>query len=182
MRTYEAMFLMDPTLATDWPVAEAEINRILDRAEAKLLGINNWGERKLAYPMGRWKRGLYALSFFEAAPESIISLERDVQLSEKAIRVLVLRKDKMTPEAVEKALAAEPPSKTPARGDEWNSRPGPRAAGRERVEKKDAAVAVEEKTDTKTDAAPNEADNKESLEKPYAEDADSAGETDTTEA
>ncbi|MBN2561257.1 MAG: 30S ribosomal protein S6 [Phycisphaerae bacterium] len=124
MRTYEAMFLMEPTLATDWPAAEAEINRMLERADAKLLGIKSWGERKLAYPIGHRKRGLYALSFFDAAPDKIPGLERDVQLSEKAVRVLVLRRDNMTPEAIEKVLAAEPPAKTPAR-DDYGFRPRP---------------------------------------------------------
>ncbi len=64
MRIYEAMFLMEPVLASDWPAAEAEVSRLMERADAKLLGIKDWGERKLAYPIGRQKRGLYALSFF----------------------------------------------------------------------------------------------------------------------
>lgn len=132
MKTYEAMFLLDPTLASDWPAAEAEINRLLDRADAKMLGVTSWGERKLAYPMGQWKRGLYALSYFEASPEKIGGLERDVQLSEKTIRILVLRRDQMTREEVDKALAAEPPSKTQARSDEWGGRPGGRGPGFDR--------------------------------------------------
>lgn len=140
MKTYEAMFLLDPTLASDWQAAEAEINRILERAEAKVLGIKNWGERKLAYPIGRWKRGLYALSFFEGVPENIAGVERDVQLSEKAIRVLVLRKDKMTPEAVEEALAAEPPTRVLTRGGDW----GGRAATEESTSKKGSETVKEE--------------------------------------
>ena len=123
MKTYEAMFLMEPVLATDWPSAEAEINRILDRAGAKLLGVKNWGERKLAYPIGHRKRGLYALAYFEAMPDKIASVERDVQLSEKAVRVLVLRREGMTAEAIEKSLAAEPPARMPLRGEEGEGRP-----------------------------------------------------------
>lgn len=123
MRTYEAMFLLDPALATDWPAAEAEVNRILSRAEAKVIGVKNWGERKLAYQIGQHKRGLYVLIFFEASPEKIVGLERDVQLSERALRVLVVRRDEMTPEKIEKALAADPPPRAPVRGEEWGSRP-----------------------------------------------------------
>ncbi len=123
MKTYEAMFLMDPALAANWPDAEAEINRILGRAGGKVLGIANWGERKLAYPIGPHKRGLYALSFFEAEPDQVNALERDVQLSEQAVRLLLIRRDKMTAEMVEKTLSAEPPPKVPARSDEWSARP-----------------------------------------------------------
>ena len=78
MKSYEAMFLMDAALATDWTAAEAEVKRILERASAKVLGLKKWDERKLAYPIGQNKRGLYALAFFEASPEKITGIERDV--------------------------------------------------------------------------------------------------------
>lgn len=122
MKTYEAMFLMDPSLTPNFSAAEAEINRILQRADAKVLGLKNWGERKLAYPIRQLRRGLYVLSYFEAPPEKIVGLERDVQLSEQAVRVLVLGRDRMTREAIDKALAAEPPPKVPVRGEEWGGR------------------------------------------------------------
>lgn len=122
MKTYEAMFLMEPSLVTDLPAAEAEINRILERAQAKVIGLNSWGERKLAYPIRHRKRGLYILSYFESAPDKITGIERDVQLSEKAVRVLVLRREGMTAEAVQKALSAEPPAKVAAR-EEYGFRP-----------------------------------------------------------
>lgn len=146
MKSYEGMFLLDPALASDWPAAEAEVKRVLDRAEAKLLGIKKWDERKLAYPIRRNKRGLYVLTFFEVDAEKIGPLERDCQLSEKILRVLVLRRDRLTPELVEKAMNAAPPPKTPTRGDEWSGPPGaghgggPGGGGRSRT----APVAVEE--------------------------------------
>lgn len=142
MKTYEAMFLMDSNLATDWSSAESEVKRILDRASAKVLGLKNWDERKLATPVRGHKRGLYALSYFEAPPEKIDGIEHDVHLSEKVIRVLILRRDKITPEAIEKALTAAPPPKTSFRGDEWSSRP-PMADREERPER-EAPAAVEE--------------------------------------
>lgn len=132
MKSYEGMFLLDPALASDWPAAEAEVRRVLDRAEAKVLGLKKWDERKLAYPIRRSKRGLYVLTFFEAAPEKISPLERDCQLSEKILRVLVLRKDRLTPEHVEKAMTAAPPPKTPVRGDEWGGPGGGGPGGRGR--------------------------------------------------
>jgi small subunit ribosomal protein S6 len=119
--TDEAMFVMDPASAPNWPTAESEINRILQRAGAKVLGLKNWGERKLAYPIGQHKRGLYVLTYFESTPDKIAGIERDVQLSEQTVRVLVLRRDEMTPELIEKALAAEPPPKVPVR-EEWGAR------------------------------------------------------------
>lgn len=126
MKSYEAMFLMDAALATDWPAAEAEVKRVLERASAKVLGMKKWDDRKLAYSIGPHKRGLYVLAYFEAEPDKITGIERDVQLSEKLVRVLVIRRDRLTPEDVEKAMAAAAPPKTLSRGDEWS------AAGRGR--------------------------------------------------
>lgn len=146
MKRYEAMFLMDANMASDWPSAEAEVKRILDRAGANVLGLKNWDERKLAYSIHQHKRGLYALAFFDAPAEKIAGLERDVQLSEKAVRVLVLRREKLTPETIEKALSAPPPPKTSFRSDEWGSNRG-RPDGRPGDGPPMAAAAVEEAPD-----------------------------------
>lgn len=122
MKNYEGMFLLDPSLAADAAAAEAEIKRILDRAGATLIGLKNWEERKLAYDMGGYKRGLYVLTYFRCDPLKIEGIERDVQLGEKTIRVLIIRRDKMSDEAIAKSLAAGPPPKTFSRGgDEWGA-------------------------------------------------------------
>lgn len=147
MMTYEAMFLMDASLATEWPTAEAEVKRILERAGATIRGLKNWDERKLAQSIRQHKRGLYVLSFFEAPPDKIGGIERDVQLSEKALRVLVLRRENLTPEKIERALTAAPPPKTsPRPGDEWSANRY-RAPGESREAEAATAVAVEEVPD-----------------------------------
>jgi len=149
VRTYEGMFLLDPAMASDFPKAEAEVKRILDRADAEVLGISKWDERKLAYPIRNHKRGLYVLSFFKAAPDKIVGVDRDVKLSEAIIRAMVLAKDGMTPEAVKHALATTPATAKPAsRADDSGNRGrdrGPVAAA-----KPDAAadVGVKKKDDT----------------------------------
>lgn len=146
MKTYEGMFLLDPSLAGDASAAEGEIKRILDRAGATLIGLKNWEERKLAYDMGGHKRGLYVLTYFRCDPLKIDGIERDVQLGEKTIRVLIIRRDKMSDEAIAKSLAAGPPPKTFARGgDEWGGggeRGGDRWGG-ERGGKREKRPAAE---------------------------------------
>ena len=122
MKTYEAMFLMDPALAVDLPAAEAEIRRILDRAEAEVLGLVKWDERRLAYPIRKHKRGLYMLSYFKAAHDRIVDIDRDVRLSETVIRALVLAKEAITAEDIDKALAAAPAAGKPVRTEEPDGR------------------------------------------------------------
>ncbi len=115
MILYEGMFLLDPALASDMEAAEAELTRILTRAGAELVGKRSWDERKLAYPIKKFRRGLYILTYFKADPEKITGLERDVQLSDTVLRVLVLNRETMTDEAVQKSLAADPPKMAPRR-------------------------------------------------------------------
>lgn len=127
MNLYEGMFLLDPALASDWAAAEAEINRLMQRAGAELVGHRSWDERKLAYQIGKFRRGLYVLTYFKAAAEKIASMERDVQLSEKTLRVLILKRDKMTDDDVQKSLAAEPPKA--AKREDREGREGGRERG-----------------------------------------------------
>lgn len=109
MNLYEGMFLLDPALASDWEAAEAEIKRIFDRAGAEMVGHRNWDERKLAYQIGKFRRGQYVLTYFKADAEKIAGIERDVQLSELVLRVLILKREKMSEEDIQKSLAEEPP-------------------------------------------------------------------------
>jgi small subunit ribosomal protein S6 len=134
LNKYEAMFLLDHNAAADWAVGEAEVRRLLDRATAKVLGLKRWDERKLAYEIKRRKRGVYALVYFEAPADKIGDLERDAQISEIILRLLVLRNDDITPELVEKAMNAAPPPRTPERTSVlWS----PRGPGRDRGDRFD---------------------------------------------
>lgn len=104
MNQYEAMFLIDPTFGASFENCEAEIKRLMERAEAELVFCRKWDERRLAYRVNGRKRGVYVLTYFKAKPDKIASLERDVKLSEDLLRVLVLRADDITPEAMERAM------------------------------------------------------------------------------
>ena len=112
MNQYEAMFLFDPTFGASFENCEAEIRRLMTRAEAEVLLCQRWDERRLAYKIKGRKRGVYVLVFFKAPSDKITPLERDAQLSEQILRLLVLRADDLTLEmmqqaAVSRAEAAE---------------------------------------------------------------------------
>jgi len=112
-RLYEGMFLVDTALAAqDWQVILDEVQRIMDRAEAEVVSLKKWDERRLCYDIQKKSRGTYILVYFNCETSKIGGIERDVQLSELITRVLVLRTDRMSPEDLEKltpleAVAAE---------------------------------------------------------------------------
>jgi small subunit ribosomal protein S6 len=91
LKLYEAMFVMDVQTSPDAGTMEAEIRRILGRAETEILICRKWEDRRLAYEIGGCKRGSYWLTYFNAPTDKIAGIERDAQLSEKVLRVLVLR-------------------------------------------------------------------------------------------
>ena len=104
MNLYEGMFLFDPTFGASFENCETEIRRLMDRAEAELVFCRKWDDRRLAYRIKGRKRGVYVLIYFKAKAEKIVPLERDAQLSEDILRLLVLRADDVTPEAMERAM------------------------------------------------------------------------------
>jgi small subunit ribosomal protein S6 len=103
LNQYEAMFVIDPTFGATFEACDQEVRRLMERAEAELLFCRKWDERRLAYKIEGRKRGVYVLTFFRCAGDKIAGLERDVQISEHVLRVLVLRADHMTPDMMEQA-------------------------------------------------------------------------------
>ena len=108
MNTYEAMFLFDTTFGSDFSKVEQEVGRVMERAGAEIVMCRKWDERKLAYEIKGQKRGCYVLTFFRAEPSKIAGIERDAQLSEPVLRVLILRADHMTAEDMEAAYPSRP--------------------------------------------------------------------------
>lgn len=106
-RLYEALFLVDTAVATaDWDGTMKAIERLLERAQADVLSVRKWDEKKLAYPVKKKERGTYLLAYFKAPTSSMAGLERDVQLSETVMRVMVLRGDHLTAEDMQKETPA----------------------------------------------------------------------------
>lgn len=101
LHLYEAMFLLEPSIATDWEAAKGMVQTIMDRASAELLVCRLWDERRLAYPIKKQKRAAYIICYFKADGSSIGGIERDTRLSEHLLRVLVLRADHITDEQLE---------------------------------------------------------------------------------
>lgn len=91
---YEGMFLFNSALIQSSVSAASDVLRqVLDRAEAEIVSMYKWDERKLAYPIKGQKRGLYMLVYFNARGTQIPNIERDVNLSDEILRCMILRGD-----------------------------------------------------------------------------------------
>jgi small subunit ribosomal protein S6 len=106
-KLYEGMFLVDSAeAAQNWDGVNENVKRILERSGAEILSIRKWDERKLAYEIHGKTRGTYILSYFRADGERIRDIEKDVQLSERIMRVLILSAETMNKEDIEKETPA----------------------------------------------------------------------------
>ena len=106
-RKYEAMFLLGAAATADVEKSTTLVRGIIERHGGKLLVLKKWDERKLTYEIKGQKRGLYIISYFTAPGTTISSIERDVNLSEEVLRVLVTDAEHLNQaemDAVDKAV------------------------------------------------------------------------------
>ena len=103
-KLYESMFLFDSTQASDWDAVVKTVETILKRADAEVVSIRNWADRKLAYEINSKTIGTYVLCFFKADGSSVRKIEKDVQLSEQVMRVLILSTEARDDKDIEKDM------------------------------------------------------------------------------
>jgi small subunit ribosomal protein S6 len=105
--TYEGLFLFPHAATARLQDAVDEVKTLLTRAEADLISLRKWDERRLAYEIQGNKRGVYFLAYFSAPPENMQGLERNCNLSENLLRSMVTRADHIKPEHIAAADAQE---------------------------------------------------------------------------
>ncbi|MCH5216076.1 MAG: 30S ribosomal protein S6 [Muribaculaceae bacterium] len=99
MNHYETVFILTPVLS-DAQMKEAVENfkTVLTSAGAEIMNEENWGLRKLAYPIQKKSTGFYTLIEFDANPDVVKKLETAFRRDEKVLRFLTFRLDKYAAE------------------------------------------------------------------------------------
>ncbi len=95
MNNYETVFILTPVLS-DVQVKEAveKFQAILKEAGAKISQSENWGLKKMAYPIQKKSTGFYSLFQFEGAGDVVEQLELAFRRDERVLRFLTTRMDK----------------------------------------------------------------------------------------
>lgn len=100
---YEAVFVLTPVLS------EPQMKETVDKFEKLLtenggaiLGREEWGLKKLAYPIQGKTTGFYSLLQFDVEPDKIATLETEFCRDERVIRFLTTRLDKYAFEYAQK--------------------------------------------------------------------------------
>src|SRR6056297_3009373 len=95
MNRYETVFILTPVLSEEQTKeAVAKYKEFLTNKGAKIIHEENWGLRKLAYPIQKKSTGFYHMLEFEAPGELINELEVTYRRDERMLRFLTIRMEK----------------------------------------------------------------------------------------
>ncbi len=103
MNQYETVFILTPVLS-DEQMKEAveKFKGVLAKCGAEIISEENWGLKKLAYPIQKKSTGFYELVEFKATPETIKKLEVAYRRDERVLRYLTVKMEKYAAEYAEK--------------------------------------------------------------------------------
>ena len=93
-RDYEMVLILNPELADDKLNASLEnFNKLIADMGGTMSEVQQWGKRKLAYPIKKYSEGNYVLTRFQLQPAMSKDLEAKLFISEDVIRHLLVRLD-----------------------------------------------------------------------------------------
>jgi len=119
MLQYETVFIADSTY-TDEEIDELikGYDQVITSAKGKMLKVEKWGKRRLAYAIRRNEEGVYVLMTIECPPSLVKELDRRYRMNDRILRHLVARVENeaqlgpspmMKPRPERDELLAEPP-------------------------------------------------------------------------
>jgi|TARA_B110000211_G_C13610496_1_gene348675 small subunit ribosomal protein S6 len=95
MNQYETIFVMTPVLSDDQLKETVnDYKTLLKEKGAKIVNEDNWGLKKLAYPIQKKSTGFYHLFQFEAPGTAIAALELAYGRDERLLRFITVKLDK----------------------------------------------------------------------------------------
>jgi small subunit ribosomal protein S6 len=99
LNQYETVFICTPVLSE--PQVKETVKKfkdIITNHGSEMLHEENWGMKKLAYPIQKKSTGFYQLFEFKADPAFIAKLETDFRRDERVIRFMTVKLDKFAAE------------------------------------------------------------------------------------
>jgi small subunit ribosomal protein S6 len=103
MNTYETVFILNPVLSAE-QVGETvdKFKGIIKANGGEVVHTENWGLRKLAYPIEKKKSGFYQLLEFNMPGDGVTTLEVELKRDERVMRFLTIALDKYAKDYAEK--------------------------------------------------------------------------------
>ena len=90
---YEALYILDPSLTEEQTAALVAKFKGVVEANGTVTEVDEWGKRRLAYPINDLMEGYYVLMTFTAAPAIPAELDRIFRITDGVMRSLIVCKD-----------------------------------------------------------------------------------------
>jgi small subunit ribosomal protein S6 len=113
---YEVAVLYHPDLEVDLSKAEERVTKIFTANGGKVVNTDNWGKRKLAYPIARQEYAVYVFYTVDMPGEGVKKTEATLNITDEVIRYLITKPD-LKAIAKAEAAKAEKAKKAAERGD-----------------------------------------------------------------
>jgi len=160
-KNYELLYIVHPDLEGSTDKVTEKVTGFITKTGGEVTAHEDWGKRKLAYPIAKNAFGVYTLLNFKTEPTKLHEVERDLRLSEEIMRsmVVVVPDLKEVTPRVKKETTEVKAEKVEAPASIIVSEEKPAKAKKEKaekVEKEEKTVVVEKKTTVKK-AAPKKA-------------------------
>ncbi|MRR57383.1 MAG: 30S ribosomal protein S6 [Deltaproteobacteria bacterium] len=117
MRKYETIYIVQPDLGEeDIKALSEKVQDVITGMKGECRRLEDWGTRKLAYPVKKLARGRYFYLNFEGDTNLIAELERRLRLDDRVIRYQSVKLDKeiQAPASVVETPAAQEAVAEPA--------------------------------------------------------------------
>lgn len=94
MTKYEVMFIVDCDLPEDKKAEAVEfVKEVITTGDGEIEKVDNWGMRKLAYPINKKNEGYYSVINFAANSDLPKELDRRLKISDNIVRHIIINKD-----------------------------------------------------------------------------------------
>jgi len=106
LNQYETVFIATPVLSeSQMKEAVAKFKKIITDGKGEIVYEEDWGLKKLAYPIQKKSTGFYHLMEFRADPSLIANLEVEYRRDERILRFLTMKMEKYAVAYAEKKRA-----------------------------------------------------------------------------
>lgn len=90
---YETLFIVNPTLVDEEITAVVDKFKSLIEANGTVEKVDEWGKRRLAYPINDLMEGYYALIEFTSAPAFPAELDRKFKIDDSIMRSMIVAQE-----------------------------------------------------------------------------------------
>jgi small subunit ribosomal protein S6 len=92
--TYEMLYILSPVLREEEVKEHIEkLNAMITENGGSIQKQDNWGAKKLAYPIDKKRTGVYVNTYFDAPGDLIARLKRSMEINDNFMRYIILKMD-----------------------------------------------------------------------------------------